>query len=139
MLSSYRYACMSLFIHVAVLFLLTLTLRGTPDLYRVNFIFWGAILRPQEVSPAKDQSASVVELGSLDLTFDRGVHAGIWRKGLQVDKPDQSVIVLPRPDGDIPHFSGKHVEPDEANGSRPDVHLDEAPLDGAIKLRLEQR
>ena len=134
-----RYACISILIHAAVLFFLTFTARGSQDIYRVNYIFWGAILRHQEVSPSREQPATVVDLGMPGFYYNKGVHVNIWRQGIQVEKPDMEENLLPRSDGLIPRFVGERVEPDQASLPKTDFHLDEAPLEGAIKLRLDRR
>ncbi len=135
----YRNAGISFLIHVAVLACFTLTVRGTQDIYRINYVFLGAILRHQEVSSSRVQPAAVVDLGMPRFYYGNGVHEDNWRRGIQVEKPGQAEDLLPRPDELIPRFLGERVEPDQANMPKTDAHLDEAPLEGGIKLRLDRR
>ncbi len=139
MLPLYRYACVAFVIHLAALLAMTFTIKGTPELYRVSFVFLGAVLRPQEVSPVRDQPAPAVELGSSVMFLPPGVSTRLWQQGIQVDKPDQAGGVLPRPDDKIPRFSGERVDPDQASTPRRDVHIDVPSLQGAFKLRLDPR
>ena len=90
------------------------TTRGMSQPYRVDMIFWGSILRkqdlqPQMLSPGKEISKVLVLEPSKLLGV---VQSKAWQLGVIVDKP---VISLPDGEAVLPNkFLTRRVEVDDA-------------------------
>ncbi len=68
---------------------LVLVVRGTPGQYRIDVIFWGSILRRQDLQPqlflSEKHAARQTAFDSA--AFADGSRARVWRPGFQVEKP----------------------------------------------------
>jgi len=117
--------------HLAALLLLTISFRGMPRDYQMEFFFWGDIVRKEELSPGRVRSLGEPESPNVDLSKKgRGVFS-LWSKGL-VDKPD---VKNAAGDAGLPDpikFSGPRVTWNEEADRTPVVEFDEPP---AVKLR----
>ncbi len=104
--------------------------------YKLDVVFLGNILSPQEVIPSRHEvSVLQVEEKINDSTVPLYLSGG-WLRSLQAEKPESFYRSMPPEDKDIFHFSGVRVVPEDRD--EPSVAVVEdvpvAPLD--LRLRL---
>jgi len=134
----YRAASIAFCVHLAVLLLFTFTFRGTPDTYKVDLVFWGPILRLQEVSAAPGH----VSPGPEDVkhvNVPAGPRTGLllWSRGIAIDKPDLFKNGLSALNDRLFRFVGERVELDEPQD--PSLHPEnDTPQLPPVKMRLER-
>lgn len=103
---------LALLAHGVLLSGITLLLSGTSVQYRVDMVFWGSILRsqdlqPQVLEPVKDVSGQLIFEPSklLEVIQSKG-----WLLGVTVDKPAAPGSFVPK---NVPlKFLTKRVDPD---------------------------
>lgn len=134
----YRFAFLALLLHLAVLFLFTFTFKGTRDTYKIDLIFWGSILRPQEVSSQDRRlSQKSADVKDVDVASGPRTRLLLWSRGISIDKPDffrnPAVVV----NEDTFRFAGKRVDLDEQEA--PSLReQNDMPQPAPVKMRWER-
>ncbi len=103
----------ALLLHAAVFFLFIFTFKGVPGSYQVDLVFWGSILRPQEVVPSLGGASGPVDELQVMMGPEPGDGLSLWGRGILVDKPELSRSAAALGEESIPRFSGERVELDE--------------------------
>jgi len=135
----YRAALIAFLIHLVIFGSFVFTFKGTREMYKTDFVFWGSILRPQEVAAENRRlSPGAVDVKDVAVAPDPRLGFLLWARGISIDKPDFFRNALLPADQDLLRFVGERVEledPDDGM-SHPenDVPYPAAP----IKMRLEQ-
>ncbi|GEM_PF-6267576 len=119
--------------HALILACVVVTLRGTPDMYKLSITFWGNILRPQEVSPLMFADASLSGEEDIPDLPVQGPGPGEWLQAIQVEKPELFYNIPVRQDSAIPRFSGERVFPVDADMPAGSVDL---PPGASVDLHL---
>jgi hypothetical protein len=134
----YRAAAMAFLLHGAVLVLFMFTFKGHASMYKIDLIFLGSILRPQEVASYDRRLPSGPgDVRNLQLPADPGTRLLLWSRGIAIDKPDFFKNVLFSLNEDAFRFVGKRVELDE-NKAEPH-HMDaDIPQPVPVRMRLER-
>jgi hypothetical protein len=138
MMPWYRAASFALLFFAVVFGLVTFTFKGTREMYVIDLVFWGAILRPQEVSvDGRSFSFSpVAEVKDVDVSAGRTSGSSLWGRGISVDKPDLFRNFVFTVDEGSLRFAGQRVELDEPQDVMPRPDND-VPQPAPVKMRLE--
>ena len=133
----YRAASVAVLIHLVVLFIFSFTFKGSVAMYKIDLVFLGSILRPQEVS----SQGVFFPSGRTDLK-DVDVLSGqrtplLWSRGISIDKPDFfRNIIFPVHEDDM-RFAGKRVDMEQQDPD-PSHSDNDLPQPAPVKMRMEQ-
>ncbi|MEI8012008.1 MAG: hypothetical protein WCI27_05950 [Candidatus Omnitrophota bacterium] len=104
-------------VHSFVLVLVIFTFEGTVRTYKLNIVFLGDILRPQEVLPLRQQASGLKTEPNSNMVFEQWFIPGAWMRSIQPEKSDSFYCSLPPKEDDIFHFIGQRVFPEERDKS----------------------
>ncbi len=134
----YRAAMVAFLIHLIVLVLFTFTFKGTKDTYKIDLIFWGSILRSQEVSSQNGRfSSSPADVKNVDVAVISETPLLLWAHGILVDKPDFFKNTVVTINEDSFRFAGKRVVLDEEDVESRHAEND-MPQPDPVKMRWER-
>ena len=137
-MSFFRALAWALAIHLVFLGVFVFTWKGSSKDYRVDFFFWGGILRQQELMPMQveegpgERSLRLISPSSILAP----VQMGAWRLGSSVEKPE-SVRIRVEDKGIPTKFMTERVElnePDRTTSENARLGIPEAP-----RVYLRQR
>ena len=133
-----RAASIAVLFHLLIFVLFTFTFKGTREMYKIDLVFWGSILRSQDVS-AEDRrlSPGPVDVKDVDVSADPGTRLLLWVRGISIDKPDFFKNTLFTVNEDSFRFAGARVDLDEPDSDASHVEND-APEPTPVKMRLER-
>ena len=107
-------------------------------MYKIDLVFWGSILRPQEVSSQDGRSSSgPVDVKDVDVAAGPRARLLLWSRGISIDKPDAFKNALFTVNEDAFRFVGKRVELGEQEDDPRHVDTD-IPSPAPVKMRLER-
>ncbi|NTV28872.1 MAG: hypothetical protein HGA80_02205 [Candidatus Omnitrophica bacterium] len=107
---------LALFAHVAVFSFVTISFSALPRRsYRPEFLFWGGIVRKEELAPAQSRSWHFFDGSAVALPNSDSAYYLLWGKKVAVDKED---VTRPR------ELTGAQ-EPLKFSGPRVTVNMDE--------------
>ena len=138
MMSWYRAAGMAFLLHLAVMVLFTFTFKGTRDMYKIDLIFWGSILRSQEVSSQERRlPQEPVDVKSIDASAGPRARLLLWSQAISIDKPDLFKNMVYTLSDDAFRFVGQRVDMDEQE-PEPRYPENDMPPPAPVKMRLER-
>jgi hypothetical protein len=134
----YRAAFLALSFFMVVFVLFTFTFKGTMEMYTTDLIFWGAILRPQEVA-AEDRRLlpGPVDVKDVNVLADPKMRLLLWSRGISIDKPDLFKNAPFTVDEGSFRFVGQRVDLDEPKDA-PSHPENDIPQPVPVKMRLER-
>jgi hypothetical protein len=138
MMAWYRAAGIAVLFHLAVLVFFTFTFKGAPDAYKIDLIFWGSILRPQEVSSQGRYSVpGPADVKDVDVAAAPRTRLLLWSRGISIDKPDLFKNTVFTVNEDAFRFVGPRVELDEQDAA-PRHPENDIPQPAPVKMRWER-
>jgi hypothetical protein len=108
-----RAAGLAIVIHLAFMFFLAFTLPGTPAGSGVDLVFWGGILRPQEVAFLPPNPSATVAEARIPLGESSRPQPYFRDRMLAAEKPFHPVNAVGIKEVQLLRFSGPRVELDE--------------------------
>ncbi len=138
MMAWYRAVTIAVLLHAAVLVLFTFTFRGNAAMYKIDLVFWGSILRSQEVS---SQNRSFLpgpaDVKDVDVAPGPLTRLLLWSRGISIDKPDLYKDTVFAVDEGVLRFVGERVDIDEQEAEASHAQND-IPSPAPVKMRWEQ-
>ncbi|MBF0484962.1 MAG: hypothetical protein HQL16_00450 [Candidatus Omnitrophica bacterium] len=125
-------------IHCVMLDCVALTFRGVREDYRIDFSFWGSILRKDELAVWRTRDEGAVGFDD-GLLFEKSKKPfeQAWDHGVVVDKPEDTGIVSSVTEGPLPpKFSGPRASLAEEKSPPLSGADSDFPAAPNIRLRL---
>ena len=126
-LSFLRAVMIAVMCHVVILFFFVFTWKGTPEEYRIDFVFWGSILRLQDVMLEKNPPSGRSVFFMTSSPALGSVEKDVWNLGSRLEKPAVPVVSGMDAMSDPPRFVTERVEPLQGQEEEPDLGIPEAP------------
>jgi hypothetical protein len=121
-------------LHAAVFLLLSPAVKMGPHLKKTDLVFWGSILRAQDLMPVSHEAQGISDVRVIAPdNFVYSTKASAWKFGSSVEKPERPHEVVSFPEMFPQKFITDRVVLDNTDGEDDGVDL---PKAGNISLKV---
>lgn len=120
--------------HAAVFLALTPTFQKLPHAQKIDLVFWGSILRAQDLLPALREAEGISDVRVITpAAFIRSAQTSAWKFGSSVEKPERPHAVVSFSEEEAPQkFMTERVVLDDVGDEDAGLGLPQA---GTVSLK----
>jgi hypothetical protein len=86
---------LAVFFHAAVFLALTPAFQKGPHAQKIDLVFWGSILRAQDLMPGMQEAEGISDVPVITpVAFIRSTQVSAWKFGSSVEKPERPQAVI---------------------------------------------